>query len=205
MWPDQPGNLIPVTSPNTCDRLRIRTSGEAKVRPWLLERRRPYALMVVCDGVGAYHRPSCKHASFTCCAHAARQHWNANAKALKPVYTGAPEAAALERFMEFAEIWGGGDPAIVKLWEDAWAEFVPSLNFDTEIRLVICLTNAIESVNARIRRTVKASGHFPNEQAALKCVYMAITSLAPTGRGRNRWITRWKAALSAFAITFEAT
>jgi putative transposase len=56
---------------------------------------------------------------------------------------------------------------------------VPFLAFDAEIRRV-CSTNAIESVNARIRRAVKARGHFPNEQAALKCVYMAIMSLDPT-------------------------
>jgi putative transposase len=74
---------------------------------------------------------------------------------------------------------------------------------DIEIRRVICSTKAIESVNARIRRAVKARGHFPNEQAALKCVYMAIMSLDPTGAGRKRWTTRWKAALNAFAITFE--
>nr|SBP01079.1 Mobile element protein [Nonomuraea gerenzanensis] len=135
--------------------------------------------------------------------YAARQHWDAIARALKPVYTAPTEAAALERFLEFAEAWGGKYPAIVKLWEDAWAEFVPFLNFDTEIRRVICSTNAIESVNARIRRAVKARCHFPNEQAALKCVYMAIMSLDPTGKGRKRWITRWKAALNAFAITFE--
>ncbi len=80
---------------------------------------------------------------------------------------------------------------------------MPFLHFDTEIRRVICSTNAIESVNARIRRAVKARGHFPNEQAALKCVYMAIMSLDPTGKGHRCWITRWKAALNAFAITFE--
>jgi putative transposase len=80
---------------------------------------------------------------------------------------------------------------------------VPFLNFDPEIRKVICSTNAIESVNARIRRAVKARGHFPNEQAALKCVYMAIMSLDPTGKGRKRWMNRWKAALNAFEITFE--
>jgi putative transposase len=72
------------------------------------------------------------------------------------------------------------------LWDNAWAEFVPFLSFDPEIRRVICSTNAIESVNARIRRAVKARGHFPNEQAALKCVYMAIMSLDPTGTGRRR-------------------
>ncbi|MFI0421710.1 IS256 family transposase [Spongiactinospora sp. 9N601] len=173
------------------------------------------ALMVVCDGLKGL--PPAIEAVWpqavvqTCVVHllrasfryAARRHWDAIAKALKPVYTAPTEAAALERFMEFAELWGGRYPAIVKLWEDAWAEFVPFLNFDTEIRRVICSTNAIESVNARIRRAVKARGHFPNEQAALKCVYMAIMSLDPTGKGRKRWITRWKAALNAFAITFE--
>ncbi|WP_204078939.1 IS256 family transposase, partial [Planotetraspora phitsanulokensis] len=172
-------------------------------------------LMVVCDGLKGL--PQAIEQAWplavvqTCVVHllrasfryAGRQHWDAIAKALRPVYTAPTEAAALERFVEFAEVWGGKYPAIVKLWEDAWAEFVPFLNFDTEIRRVICSTNAIESVNARIRRAVKARGHFPNEQAALKCVYMAIMSLDPTGKGRKRWVTRWKAALNAFAITFE--
>ncbi|MFD0737405.1 IS256 family transposase [Planotetraspora mira] len=172
-------------------------------------------LMVVCDGLKglpqAIEQAWPQAVVQTCMMHllrasfryAARQHWDAIAKALRPVYTAPTEAAALERFVEFAEVWGGKYPAIVKLWEDAWAEFVPFLNFDTEIRRVICSTNAIESVNARIRRAVKARGHFPNEQAALKCVYMAIMSLDPTGKGRKRWVTRWKAALNAFAITFE--
>jgi putative transposase len=77
------------------------------------------------------------------------------------------------------------------------------LQFDTEIRTIICTTNAIESINARIRRAVNARGHFPNEQAALKCVYLAIMSLDPTGKGRTRWSNRWKAALNAFEITFD--
>ena len=68
---------------------------------------------------------------------------------------------------------------------------------------IVCTTNAIESVNARIRRAVKARGHFPNEQAALKCVYMAIMSLDPTGKGQARWTMRWKTALNAFDITFD--
>ena len=64
------------------------------------------------------------------------------------------------------ESWGGKYPAIVKPWSDAWAEFVPFLSSDVEIRKVICSTNAIESVDARIRRAVRARGHFPNEAAA---------------------------------------
>jgi putative transposase len=75
--------------------------------------------------------------------------------------------------------------------------------YDVEIRKIICTTNAIESLNARYRRAVRARGHFPTEQAALKCLYLVTRSLDPTGRGRARWIVRWKAALNAFAITFE--
>jgi transposase-like protein len=106
-----------------------------------------------------------------------------------------------QRFLEFAETWGLKYPAIVRLWENAWAKFVPFLSFDTEIRKVVCSTNAIESVNARIRRAVRARGHFPNEQAALKCVYLAV-ALDPTGTGRRRWINRWKPALNAFDLAF---
>jgi len=63
-------------------------------------------------------------------------------------------------------------------------------------------TNSIESLNARYRRAVKARGHFPNEQAAMKCLYLVTRSLDPKGTGQTRWMTRWKPALNAFAITF---
>ena len=172
-------------------------------------------LMVVCDGLTGL--PDAITAVWpqtitqTCVVHllrnsfryAGRQHWDAIARALKPVYTAPTEAAAKERFAEFAQEWGARYPAIVRLWDNAWAEFVPFLAFDPEIRRVICSTNAIESVNARIRRAVKARGHFPNEQAALKCVYMAVMSLDPTGTGRKRWMMRWKPALNAFEIAFD--
>jgi putative transposase len=78
----------------------------------------------------------------------------------------------------------------------------PFLDYDLEIRTVICSTNAIESLNARYRRAVKARGHFPTEQAAIKCLYLVTRSLDPTGTGRTRWTMRWKPALNAFAITF---
>ena len=89
------------------------------------------------------------------------------------------------RFDEFAEKWGERYPAIIKLWQNAWAEFVPFLAYSPEIRTVIYSTNAIESLHARFRRAVRARGHFPNEQAALKCLYLTIRSLDPTGRGRR--------------------
>ncbi len=172
-------------------------------------------LMVVCDGLTGLPEAITavwpRTVTQTCIVHllrnsfryAGRQHWDAIAKALRPVYTAPTEAAARERFAEFTAAWGGRYPAIVRLWERAWAEFVPFLAFDTEIRKVICSTNAIESVNARIRRAVRARGHFPTEQAALKCVYMAVMSLDPTGTGRKRWMMRWKPALNAFEIAFD--
>ena len=113
------------------------------------------------------------------------------------------EAEALDRFAEFSGKWEKRYPAIIRLWENAWPEFVPFLRFDREIRTVICTTNAIESINARLRRAVNARGHFPTEQAALKCLYLAIMSLDPTGKGRKRWTNRWKAALKDFDITFD--
>ncbi len=136
-------------------------------------------------------------------AYASRKDWSEIAKDLKPVYTAPSEQAALDRFAEFSDKWEKRYPAIIRLWTNAWAEFVPFLQFDNAIRQVIYTTNAIESVNARIRRAVKARGHFPTEAAALKCVYLAIMSLDPKGTARRRWSNRWKAALNAFEITFD--
>ena len=172
-------------------------------------------LMVVCDGLkglpDAIAQVWPQAVTQTCIVHllrnsfryASRRDWDAVAKALRPVYTAPSESAALDAFAEFSGTWEAKYPAIVKLWENAWAEFVPFLRFDKEIRTLICTTNAIESLNARFRRSVKARGHFPTEQAALKHLYLVIISLDPTGRGRQRWSNRWKAALNAFDITFD--
>jgi putative transposase len=136
--------------------------------------------------------------------YASRRDWADVARDLKPIYTAASESEALERFLEFSDsVLGRKYPAIVRLWENAWAEFVPFLAFDREIRTIICTTNAIESLNSRYRKAVNARGHFPTEQAALKCLYLTTMSLDPTGQGRKRWSNRWKAALNAFEITFN--
>ena len=134
---------------------------------------------------------------------ASRKYWDQIAHDLRPVYTAASEAEALARFEEFEEKWGKPYPAISRLWRNAWSEFIPFLDYHVEIRRIICSTNAIESLNARYRRAVRARGHFPNDQAAMKCLYLVTRSLDPTGKGRARWVTRWKPALNAFAITFE--
>ncbi|WP_328514064.1 IS256 family transposase [Streptomyces mirabilis] len=172
-------------------------------------------LMLVCDGLkglpDAVGEVWPRTVVQTCVVHllrasfryAARQDWDKIAKALKPVYTAPTEDAATTRFLEFAETWGKKYPAIVRLWESSWAEFTPFLQFDAEIRRIVCTTNSIESVNARIRKAVRARGHFPTEQAALKCVYMAVMSLDPTGAGRKRWTMRWKGAMNAFDLAFD--
>ncbi|MEV0111554.1 IS256 family transposase [Nocardia sp. NPDC050799] len=133
---------------------------------------------------------------------AGRQHWDALKRDVKPIYTAVNAAAARAALDELTERWGSKYGAIVRLWENTWEEFIPFLDYDIEIRKVICSTNAIESLNARYRRAIKARGHFPTEQAALKCLYLVTRSLDPTGAGRARWTMRWKPAVNAFAITF---
>ena len=132
-----------------------------------------------------------------------RKYWDEIKRDIKPIYTAVNATAARAAFDELAEKWGQRYPAVIRLWDNAWAEFIPFLDYDLEIRRVICSTNAIESLNARYRRAIKARGHFPSEQAALKCLYLVTRSLDPTGRGRARWTMRWKPALNAFAITFS--
>jgi transposase-like protein len=171
--------------------------------------------MLVCDGLTGL--PEAVTAVWeravvqTCVIHllrntfryASRKYWDQIAKDIRPVYTAPTEAAASERFAEFTATWGNQYPAIIRLWQRAWSEFVPFLDYDVEIRRVICSTNAIESINARYRRAIRVRGHFPTEQAAMKCLYLVTRSLDPTGRGKARWAMRWKPALNAFAITFD--
>ncbi|MBB1502521.1 IS256 family transposase [Propioniciclava sp. MC1683] len=171
-------------------------------------------LMLVCDGLKglpeAVNTVWDKTVVQTCVIHllrntfkyAARQNWDAIVRDIKPVYTAPTAAAAEARFAEFADTWGSKYPAAIGLWRSAWEEFIPFLAYDVEIRRVICTTNAIESLNARFRRAVRARGHFPTDQAALKCLYLVARSLDPTGTAKKRWMNRWKPALNAFAITF---
>ena len=93
--------------------------------------------------------------------YASRKYWDQIAKDIRPVYTAPTEAAAKERFVEFTTKWGAQYPAIIRLWENAWSEFVPCLDYDVEVRRVICSTNVVESISARYRRAVRARGHFP--------------------------------------------
>jgi transposase-like protein len=133
--------------------------------------------MVVCDGLKGL--PDAIETTWpmaitqTCVLHlirntfrlASRRDWDKMAKDLRPVYTAINEDQAKERLIEFHAVWGETYPAIRGLWENAWAEFVPFLDYSPEIRRVIYSTNPIESLHARFRRATRARGHFPNEQA----------------------------------------
>jgi len=171
--------------------------------------------IVVCDGLKGL--PESIAATWplalvqTCVLHlvrntfrlASRADWDKMARDLRPVYTAVNETDAARCLEEFHTIWGNRYPGIKVLWANAWSEFVPFLDYSPEIRKVLYSTNAIESLNARFRRATRARGHFPNEQAALKCLYLVVRSLDPKGTGQERWMNRWKPALNAFAITFE--
>jgi putative transposase len=133
---------------------------------------------------------------------ASKRDWDALKRDIRPVYTAVNAAAARDAMDQVTETWGVRYPAVIRLWDSAWEQFIPFLDYDVEIRKVLCSTNAIESLNARYRRAIKARGHFPTEQAALKCLYLVTRSLDPTGTGRTRWTVRWKPALNAFAVTF---
>ena len=169
---------------------------------------------VVCDGLKGL--PDSVGAVFplatvqTCIIHlirgtfryASRKYWDSIARDLKPIYQAPDAAAAAAALDALEEKWGKAYPAMIRLWRSAWEEFIPFLDYDVEIRRVICSTNAIESLNARYRRAVRARGHFPNQQSALKTLYLVTRSLDPKGTGQTRWAVRWKPALNAFAITF---
>lgn len=152
--------------------------------------------IVVCDGLKGL--PESIAATWplalvpTCVLHlvrntfrlASRADWDKMARDLHPVYTAVNEADAARCLDEFHTIWGNRYPGIKVLWANAWDEFVPFLDYSPEIRRVIYSTNAIESLNARFRRATRARGHFPNEQAALKCLYLVVRSLDPKGTGQ---------------------
>jgi len=169
---------------------------------------------IVCDGLKGL--PDSVGAVFpratvqTCVIHligntfrcASKRFWGQIADDLKPIYRAPSKEAAWAAFEEFERKWDMHYPAIGQPWRNAWEQFVPFLDYDVEIRTVLCSTNAIESLNARFRRAVTVRGHFPTEQAALKFLYLVTSSLDPKGTGQQRWITRWQPALDAFAITF---
>jgi transposase-like protein len=132
----------------------------------------------------------------------AKKHWGPICRELREIYTAPSEAAARARFDEFTAAWGDRYPALAATWNNAWAEFVPFLEFPIELRTIIYTTNAIESLNARFRKAVRHRSHFPNEQAALKVLYLVATERRPKGGNPTGRINSWKPILNALTIHY---
>lgn len=120
------------------------------------------------------------------------------ARDLKPIYTALDAEAAQAALEAFDEKWGERFPVITRAWLDAWEYVIPFLEFPDEVRRVIYTTNAIEALNRQLRKAIKTKGHFPNEDAARKLIYLALVNAVPQWtRCRN-----WTSALLAFKIHF---
>ena len=123
------------------------------------------------------------------------------AAALKPIYRASdPEAArtALDTFDEGA--WGRKYPAIAQSWRRNWDHIIPFFAFSPDIRRVIYTTNAIESLNSEIRKAIRNKGHFPNDEAATKLIWLALQNIAAKWKSPPIY---WHAAKAELAIQFE--
>ena len=123
------------------------------------------------------------------------------AKALRPIYAAANAEAAAAALDAFADgEWGRKFPTVVAAWRRAWAQVIPFFAFPPEIRRVIYTTNAIESVNAQLRKIIKTRGHFPTDDAANKLIWLALRNItADWGKAAHHW----KEAMNQFAILYD--
>jgi transposase-like protein len=163
------------------------------------------ALVVCCDGLKGLPeaiRVTWPQATVqTCVVHlvrnslryASKKYWAQITRELREIYTAPTVEAAQARFGEFADNWRSLYPAMIASWENAWNEFVPFLEFPVELRKIVYTTNAIESLNARFRRAVRHRGHFPNEQAAMKVLYLVATTRRANRENMTGRINNWKA------------
>lgn len=169
-------------------------------------------LIVCCDGLKGF--PDAIEAVFPqatvqlCLVHMIRNSlryvsWKerkAVAADLRLIYTAVSEAAAVTALEAFAATWGARFPTIVSSWRGNWERVIPFLAFPHDIRRVIYTTNAIESLNSILRRAVKTRGHFPNDTAATKLLYLVLL------KAQKKWIRampNWNTTLNQFAIYFE--
>ena len=123
------------------------------------------------------------------------------AKALKPIYQALNAEVAAQALDAFeAGPWGKQYPTVVAAWRRAWDRVIPFFVFPPAIRKVIYTTNAIESINAQLRKILKTRGHFPTDEAATKLIWLALRNItANWGNAAHDW----KAAMNQFAILYE--
>ena len=123
------------------------------------------------------------------------------AAAIKPIYTAASAEAAQAELDAFEQgPWGHKFPTVVAAWRRAWDRVIPFFAFPPAVRRVIYTTNAIESINAQLRKIIKSRGHFPSDDAATKLIWLALRNItADWGRAAHHW----KEAMNQFAILYE--
>ena len=131
-----------------------------------------------------------------------RKYWQVIAKQTKAIYTAATLADAEALFEQFADELETRYPAMVGMWRRYWNEFVPFLDFPPEIRKLIYTTNSIESLNARFRAATRRRGHFPDEQSALKVLYLAAIAREKNRANPTGQINGWKNILNVLSLTF---
>ena len=133
-------------------------------------------------------------------AHASWRERKELAGGLRPIYQAATLAAAEEALDDFeAGPWGRKFPAIVRSWRRNWEQVIPFFAFSAPIRRMIYTTNAIESLNSTVRRAVRTRGHFPNDRAAMKLIYLQLRRIE---RKWQRPPQFWSQARAEFAIRF---
>ena len=122
------------------------------------------------------------------------------AAALRAIYT-APDAdqAAVALDVFATGPWGQRYPAIVASWRRAWAHVIPFFAFPPDVRKVLYTTNAVESVHARLRKILKTRGHFPNDEAATKLIWLALRNITATWAKEANF---WRSARNQFAIVY---
>jgi len=122
------------------------------------------------------------------------------AAAIKPIYSAASAEAALGELDAFEQgTWGQKFPTVVAAWRRAWDKVIPFFAFPPAVRKVIYTTNAIESINARLRKIIKTRGHFPSDDAATKLIWLALRNITTDwGRAAHDW----KSAMNQFAILY---
>ena len=123
------------------------------------------------------------------------------AAAIRPIYT-APSAEAAQAELEaFAQgPWGQKFPTVTAAWRNAWERVIPFFAFPPGVRKVIYTTNAIENVNAQLRKIIKTRGHFPSDEAATKLIWLALRNITVHW---SRAAHDWKTAMNQFAILYE--
>jgi len=122
------------------------------------------------------------------------------AAALRPIYTAVnAEAAAAELDAFEHGPWGQRFPTVVSIWRRAWDRVIPFFAFAPAVRRILYTTNSIESVHARLRKIIKTRGHFPNDTAATKLIWLALRNITATW---SRASSDWREAISQFAIAY---